>query len=138
MNCEVKHEEPAVSKQESVTPSGTERIHACKVYVPLVDIVETDNSLVLVSEMPGVDQAGVDVTVEKNVLTIKGTVGVEVPEGYKLSYEEYGIGNYECAFTLPNEIDRDGIQAVMKDGLLRLTLPKVRQVATRKVTVAAG
>lgn len=138
MSCEVKHEEPNVSKQESATPDGAERIHATKVYVPLVDIVETDDALVLVSDMPGVDEQGVDVTVEKNVLTIKGTVGAGVPEGYQLSYEEYGVGNYERAFTIPNEIDREGIQAVMKDGVLRLTLPKVKQVAARKVTVAAG
>jgi HSP20 family molecular chaperone IbpA len=106
--------------------------------VPLVDIVETADALVLVSDMPGVDDRGVDVTVEKNVLTIHGTVGVKIPEGYKLGYEEYGVGNYERVFTIPNEVDRDGIQAVMKDGVLRLTLPKVKQKAARKVTVAAG
>jgi HSP20 family molecular chaperone IbpA len=106
--------------------------------VPLVDIVETADALVLVSDMPGVDDQGVDVTVEKNVLTIHGTVGVKIPEGYKLGYEEYGVGNYERVFTIPNEVDRDGIQAIMKDGVLRLTLPKVKQKAARKVTVAAG
>ena len=138
MSCEVRHDEAHVEKQESATPSGTERIHSSKVYVPLVDIVETADALVLVSDMPGVDDRGVDVTVEKNVLTIHGTVGVKIPEGYKLGYEEYGVGNYERVFTIPNEVDRDGIQAVMKDGVLRLTLPKVKQKAARKVTVAAG
>ena len=49
-------------------------------------------------------------------MTIKGTVQEEVPAGYKLSYEEYGIGDYERSFTLPDEIDRDGIEATMKDG----------------------
>lgn len=138
MNPEIKREDGNPQKQESETPSGTERIKARKVYVPAVDILETDQALLLVSEMPGVDEAGVDVTIEKNILTIKGTVGDHVPAGYKLSYEEYGIGDYERSFTLPNEIDRDGVQAVIKDGILKLTLPKVKQAATRKVAVTAG
>jgi len=138
MNPEVKREDGNPQKQESETPSGTERIKARKVYVPVVDILETDQALLLVSEMPGVDEAGVDVTIEKNILTIKGTVASHVPAGYKLSYEEYGIGDYERSFTLPNEIDRGAVQAAIKDGVLKLTLPKVKQAATRKVAVTAG
>lgn len=138
MNSELKHDDTNAHKQESATPNGTERIKARKVYVPAVDILETDQALLLVSEMPGVDEAGVDVTIEKNVLTIKGTVSDHLPEGFKLSYEEYGVGDYERSFTLPNEIDRDGVQAAIKNGVLKLTLPKVKQAATRKVAVAAG
>jgi HSP20 family molecular chaperone IbpA len=134
----VATQDKVVHKHESETPHGTERIQARRVYVPLVDIVETDQALLLIADMPGVDQSGVDVNVEKNILTIKGTVGNEVPEGYKLSYEEYGIGDYERSFTLPNEIDRDGIQATIKDGVLRLTLPKAKQAVAKKVTVVAG
>ncbi|MGE5195575.1 MAG: Hsp20/alpha crystallin family protein [Deltaproteobacteria bacterium] len=138
MNPEVKHEEAHPHKQESTTPQGTERIQARKVYVPQVDILETDQALLLVSDMAGVDEKGVDITVEKNILTIKGTVVSDVPAGYKLSYEEYGVGDYERSFTLPNEIDRDGIQATIKDGVLTLTLPKAKQALAKKVTVAAG
>jgi HSP20 family protein len=138
MNPEVKHEDANPHKQESVVPHGTERIQARKIYVPQVDILETEQALLLVSDVPGVDEGGVDITVEKNILTIKGTVQAEVPAGYKLSYEEYGVGDYERSFTLPNEIDRDGIQATIKDGVLKLTLPKVKQAVTKKVTVAAG
>lgn len=138
MNAELKPEKSVPQKQESAVPDGTERIQARKVYVPLVDILETEDSLLLVSDMPGVDDKGVDVTVEKNILTIKGSVNNEVPPGYKLSYEEYGIGDYERSFTLPNEIDRDGIQATMADGVLTLTLPKVKQAVARKVAVTAS
>ncbi len=137
-NCCVAHESQNPSKQESETPHGTERTKARKVYVPLVDIVETDQALVLVADMPGVDENGIDVTVEKNVLTVKGIVSGEVPEGYKLSYEEYGVGDFERSFTLPNEIDRDGITATIKDGILKLSLPVTRQAASRKVAVVAG
>lgn len=138
MNPEVTHEEKNLHKHESSIPQGTERMQARKVYVPLVDIVESEQALLLVSDMPGVDDQGVDVTIEKNILTIRGKVTCEVPAGYKLSYEEYGIGDYERSFTLPQEIDREGIQATIKDGLLKVTLPKLKQAIAKRVTVTAG
>lgn len=139
MNAEVRDEDKSRIKHESSTPSGTERTKARKVYLPAVDILETNDALLLVSEMPGVDESGVDVTIDKNILTISGTVREGgAPEGYTLSYEEYGIGDYERSFTLPNEVDRDGVDAVIKNGVLKLTLPKVKPVAARKVTVKAG
>lgn len=129
---------PTSAKQESEMPNGSERTRARKVYVPQVDIVENDTALVLLADMPGVDLGGVDITVEKNVLTLRGAIGQEAPTGYKQSYEEYGVGDYERSFTLSNEVDRDHIEASIKDGVLRLTLPKVKQAASRKVAVVAG
>src|SRR5258708_35685233 len=115
----VATQDEVVHKHESETPHGTERIQARKVYVPLVDIVETDQALLLIADMPGVDQSGVDVNVEKDILTIKGTVGNEVPEGSKLSYEEYGIGDYERSFPLLNEIDTVAFMSTITDCVLR-------------------
>ena len=101
-------------------------------------VVESGDALTLVADMPGVDENGIDITVEKNVLTVRGTVHGDVPEGYELSYEEYGVGDYERSFTIPNEIDRDGISATIKDGVLKLSLPVSKQAASRKIAVAAG
>ncbi|MCX7635698.1 MAG: Hsp20 family protein [Syntrophales bacterium] len=61
-----------LKKQEAPTPAGTERTRNRKVYVPKVDIYENKDSIVLVADMPGVDEHTVDVTLEKNVLTITG------------------------------------------------------------------
>lgn len=138
MNPEVKRDQSAVQKQESSPPNGTERIHARRVFVPLVDIVETDQALLLYADVPGVDEMGLDVTVEKNILTIKGAVKEEIPAGFNLNYEEYGVGDYERSFTLPNEIDREGIEAAIRDGVLKVTLPKAKQAVAKKVTVTAG
>lgn len=138
MTTQVHHEPPGVPKQESQTAPGTERTKARKVYVPLVDIVETDDALLLVADMPGVDENGVDITIEKNVLTLKGVVPDDTPPGYELGYEEYGVGDYERSFTLSNEVNREGITAAMKDGVLRLTLPKAKQAVPRKIAVTAG
>lgn len=138
MNTEVRRDDSTPPKQECECPNGTERTKARKVYVPAVDIVESEQALMLVSDMPGVDDTGVDITIEKNVLTIKGAINEHVPDGFKQCFEEYGLGDYERSFTLPNEIDREAVHAVMKDGVLRLTLPKIKQAATRKVAVNAG
>lgn len=138
MSTELRSQPETPAKQESETPQGTERTRSRKVYIPLVDITESEDALMLVADMPGVDEQGVEVVVEKNVLTVKGTVGPETPPGYELSHGEYGVGDYERSFTLPNEIDREGIVATIKDGVLSLTLPKARQAIARKVTVTAG
>lgn len=131
-------EQPVAAKKETSLPEGTERTKSQRVFVPLVDIVEKDDQLTLVAELPGVDETGIDIAIEKNVLTIRGQVSHAVPAGFQLRYEEYGVGDYERSFMLPNNIDREGIQAAVKDGVLRVTLPKVKQAATRRVPVVAG
>ncbi|MFN0052369.1 MAG: Hsp20/alpha crystallin family protein [Planctomycetales bacterium] len=138
MTHETSPETVVPTKQESETPQGTERIKDRKVFVPLVDIIENEHALVLVADLPGVDEQGVDVTIDKNILTLKATVSGEAPAGYKLAYEEYGLGDYERSFTLSNEIDRDAVHAQLKDGVLKLTLPKIQQALARKVAVVAG
>jgi HSP20 family molecular chaperone IbpA len=138
MNAEPNQDTQTPEKRESEAPQGTERTRHRKVYVPLVDIVETDNVLTLLADMPGVDDTGVEVLIEKNVLTIRGTVADDLPRGYSHSYEEYGVGDYERSFTLPNEIDREAIAAKIKDGVLTLMMPKVKQALAKKITVVAG
>lgn len=106
-----------------------------KVFVPQVDIVESENQILLVADLPGVDQDGLDISLEKNVLTIRGTVANHAPEGYQLGYSEYSVGNFERAFTVSNDIDRQGIEAVIKDGVLKLTLPKAKHAVVQKIAV---
>ena len=131
-------DQPVVAKKETTVPEGAERTKSQRVFVPLVDIVEKDQQLTLVADLPGVDESGIDIAIEKNVLTIRGRINQAIPAGFQLRYEEYGVGDYERSFMLPNDIDRDGIQASMKDGVLRVTLPKVKQATTRRVPVVAG
>jgi HSP20 family protein len=87
--------------------------------------------------MPGVDENSVDITLEQNVLTINGYVAPVEPEGYRLAYAEYRVGDYQRRFTISDQTDRDKIEAMMKDGVLRLHLPKMEPTA-RKIAVKAG
>lgn len=122
-------------KQEVETVDGAERTRARRAYVPRVDIYETDDAIVLLTDMPGIDENSVDIMLEKNVLTINGTVDAESPDNYSLSYAEYESGDYERSFNLSNEIDREKIEATVKNGVLRLYLPKAAPAKTRKITV---
>jgi HSP20 family protein len=129
---------PETDKQEVTAVEGAERTRETRCYVPRVDIYETDGNIVVVADMPGVDESSVDITLEKNVLTINGYVQLAQPENYDLAYSEYGIGDYQRSFTLSNEIDQEKIEAVVKDGVLRLLLPKAGPAKTKKIAVRAA
>lgn len=126
-----------VEKQE-ISPNGAERIRARKAYVPRADIFETNESIVVVADMPGVDENSVDVTVEKGVLSINGYVEPVQPDNYSLAYAEYEEGDYYRRFTLSNEVDQDNIQATVKNGVLRLELPKLGPAQAKKISVKAA
>ncbi len=103
---------------------------------PRVDITETDKDVILVADMPGVNEKGVDVDLERNCLTIKGNREADPMEGFKLTNGEYQPAyTYERQFTIGETIDRDNISASMKDGVLRLVLPKVPEAAPKRIQV---
>lgn len=126
-----------MTKKEAGTPQGVERTGPHKVYTPDVDIVERKDEIVVTADLPGIDEKTLDITLEKNVLTIYGRVETPAPEKHRLAYSEYGVGDYQRAFTLSDEVDKDKIQATMKNGILRLVLPKSEAARTRKITVSA-
>jgi HSP20 family protein len=126
-----------LKKQPAQAPVEMERTRTRKVYVPRTDIYETKDAIVLIADMPGVDEKSVDITLEKNVLTIYGTVGPLSFDGYSLSYAEYDFGDYQRAFTISSEVDRDRIEAKVKSGVLSVTLHKAEQVKARKITITA-
>lgn len=103
-------------------------------YVPAVDILDSEGETSLILDMPGVDFESVDITVEKNVLTIKGKPKEEMFDGKTLVYSEYGIGDFERSFTLSDDLDKEGISATMKDGVLQVKIPKSKPVA-KKIAV---
>lgn len=114
-------------KQESTAPA--------RVFVPITDIYETERGLTLLMEMPGVDKANVEVDVNEGVLTVQGRVDFTKYEELKPVYTEYNIGNYRRAFSISNKIDQERISAEMTDGVLKLTLPKAKEAAPRRIAI---
>ena len=107
-------------------------------FQPAVDIFETKDELVLVADMPGVPPDGVDVDLEGDELSIEGRVRAGEYDGLKPLYVEYGVGGFYRRFTLGEMIDRDGIKAQMKNGVLVLKLPKAERARARRITVDAA
>jgi HSP20 family protein len=103
------------------------------VFVPPSDIYETRDNIVVLAEMPGVAPDGVDITLERRVLTIRGRGAGNEPAGYQRVYNEYADGDYERVFTLSENIDRDRIEATLKDGVLHLVLPKAETAKPRRI-----
>jgi HSP20 family molecular chaperone IbpA len=128
--------EKDIQKTENV--SAAERIRNVKTFVPRVDIYENKDSLFLLADMPGVDEKTVDIELEKNVLTITGRVENGQVKDAALMYSEYEIGDYERVFTLSDQIDRDKIVATVKNGVLKLELPKAEEVKPKKIAIKAA
>jgi HSP20 family protein len=130
------NETTTMQKQEAQAPKGAEPTRQRRVFMPRADIYETPESIVVLADMPGVDDKSVDVTLENGVLSIYGRVGEsKLSEGARLAYAEYDIGDYQRAFTLSDEIDQAKIEAYMKNGVLRLTLPKAGPARAHKIPV---
>jgi HSP20 family molecular chaperone IbpA len=88
--------------------------------------------------MAGVDEKSIDITLEKNILTITGAVEPLSFKDYSMAYAEYDTGDYQRAFTLSSEVDRDKIEARVKNGVLRVILHKAEQVKARKIAIKAA
>lgn len=126
------------SMEEATSAHQHETEQSSRVFVPRADIYEQADALVVIADMPGVNEKTVDINVEKNVLTVRGHVEPPVFEGFREAYREYEIGEYERAFTLSNAVDVNRIEASVKDGVLRIVLPKAEAAKPRKIKVTSG
>ncbi|HPD56761.1 MAG TPA: Hsp20/alpha crystallin family protein [Smithellaceae bacterium] len=124
--------------QKTENTAAAERIRNVKTFIPRVDIYETKEAIFLIADMPGVDEKTVDIELEKNILTITGRVEDGIGKDYSLIFSEYEVGDYERSFTLSDEIDRDKINATVKQGVLRLELPKAEKVKPKKIAIKAA
>ena len=105
---------------------------------PVVHIYEIEDQIVIVTDVPGASEDSIEITLEKNVLTINAYIEPEDMAGYALAWSEYQVGDYQRSFKLSNEIDQTKIEAVVNDGVLRLYLPKAAEAKTRKISVKAA
>jgi HSP20 family protein len=126
------------NQRTSATTGNREQQPNRPVFVPASDIYETKDSIVVLAEMPGVAPDAIDITLERRVLTIRGRSAGSEHAGYQRVYNEYADGDYERVFTLSENIDRDRIEATLKDGVLHLTLPKAETAKPRRIELKAS
>jgi HSP20 family molecular chaperone IbpA len=108
------------------------------VYMPAVDIFETDKAITILADMPGVEPENLIIDLRESVLTLTGRV--TLPESPKESFIlfEHRTGTFQRQFTLSEAIDQSKIDAKLTDGVLRLELPKVEMAKPRQIAVRAG
>jgi HSP20 family protein len=115
-------------KQETTVPA--------RLFLPTADIFETERSLTVVLEMPGVKTENIDVNVDDGILKIDGKIDFSKYEGLRPVYTEYNIGHYTRSFRLSSAIDQTKISAEMKDGVLTVVLPKSERAQPRRIDVS--
>jgi HSP20 family protein len=112
------------------------RQHDTVLFTPRVDILENDKEVVLFADLPGVRSEDVELRYEKGELVLTGKVQPRFSEK-TFALQEYDEGNFCRAFTLHESIDSARIEAVCKNGVLTVHLPKVEAVQPRQITVKA-
>lgn len=124
---EVRQKKELTSKEEKTTPA--------RWYVPNTDIYETDEALTVVMEIPGVEKKDVDVRLENDTLRVEARLDFGKYEGLEPLYTEYNVGHFSRAFSLSSKIDQQQISAHLEDGVLSLTLKKVREAVPRQIAI---
>lgn len=125
-------------KEKQEVSSTAEQTKPGLVFTPSVDIFENDKEIVLLADMPGVQAKALNIDLRDNTLTLDGEVEPFEAAGEEDVLIEYEVGKYYRQFSLSEVIDQAKIDAQLKDGVLRLTLPKVEKAAPRTITVQAG
>ena len=108
------------------------------VMLPAVNLYEREHEVVIVADMPGVSDKNVDLTVEKQTVTISGKAEWTEPAGFELRYREFAPVEYRRVFTLTSDLDPENIKATMKNGVLTLTLAKSEAARPRKIAVTTA
>jgi HSP20 family protein len=124
-------------RKAEVTYENGEPTRSRKLFVPLTDIIDNGDEILVIADVPGVNEKAVEVTLEKNLLTIHAAPPVETVEKYSLTYSEYSVGDFERKFVVSEDVDRERIDAKVKNGVLTVHLPKAGPSKSRKIEVKA-
>lgn len=108
------------------------------VFLPATDIYEKSDAVLVMCDMPGVDEKSVDVGLENGVLTITGRQESAPMDGYELLHHGYRTGIFRRTFNVTADIDASKIDAKISKGVLRLILPKTEKAQPRKIAVVSG
>ena len=126
--------ELALQEKKELAPPE-ERTEAGKFFSPYTDIHETNDSVVVTMEVPGVSKSDIDIRLDKGVLTVTGTIDSKKYESLQPIYSEYNVGNFVRTFTVSTKIDSDAISATVTDGVLTVRLQKAKEAMPRRIAI---
>ncbi len=123
----VREKKELVAKEEKTIPG--------RYYIPATDIYETEDTIAVVMEMPGVEKKDLDIALENDTLRVDGRIDFGKYKDMEPVYTEYNVGHYARSFSLSSQIDREKIAANLEDGVLTLTLTKAKHAQPRKIAI---
>lgn len=114
-----------------------DRVRGTQSAGPRANIFDAGSALLFEVELPGFTSDQVQITVDKNVVTLAGERKAEAPEGYSVHRRERGALKFSRSFNVATPIDVEKVSASLKDGILSLVLPKAAENQPRQITVHA-
>jgi HSP20 family protein len=127
--------ELAVAEKHEVDTTVHQELRSGNWFLPAADIYETPETILLVMDMPGVCSDCSHVNIVDDELVVTGHVTHGEDEDNYVLYREYDVGHYHRHFGLPETVDRNGIEAVISNGVLTVSMPKVERVRPRRIPI---
>ena len=140
MNAELRNNELQTTEQRGAeTRPGemTKPQSAGGVYAPRVDVLETDDELLLYADLPGVSPDDVSLNCKGDELVLHARCAPR-HAGKRPIYTEYGVGDFYRAFRIAEQVEPGGVEASLKDGVLAVRVPKADAVRPRRISVRGG
>ncbi len=106
--------------------------------IPPVDVIEDEAGITVTADLPGVAKENLAIRVDGDTLTIEAPVTLGEAQNMEPVYVEIRAAQYKRSFTLSRELDTAKIDAALKDGVLKLYVPKVEQAMPRRIEVKPG
>ena len=126
------------ARQKAEVSTPAEQTTPGTVFVPAVDIFESEKDITLLADLPGVKSEDLKINLRDNVLTLSGDIAPVEGADEKDIFIEYEVGKYYRQFSLSEVINQNKIDARLEDGVLRLVLPKSEKAVPKKITVKAA
>jgi HSP20 family molecular chaperone IbpA len=106
--------------------------------LPPIDVYEDETGITLIADLPGVSKERLGVKVNGDNLLIEGDIAVPAPQDMELLYAEMPASSYRRSFILSRELDSSKIEANLKDGVLKLRIPKAEEAKPRRIEIRVG
>lgn len=126
----------AAEQPAKAEPSSNER--DARALLPRVDVLEDKGGITLLADLPGVGREQLDLQIDGDTLVIDAAVSQDAPAELQAIYAEVRVPRYRRAFTLSGDLDASRIEANLKDGVLRLHIPKQPHAQPRRIKVQAA
>ena len=132
----------ATGTMTAAAPSTEREVaeRAARTVAPRADIFETDTAFVILADMPGVGADAVEVVADKQTLVVRGRVSRSPTNAgsRQVEHREFELADYHRTFTLTEDLDSDAITGTLRDGVLRIEVPKSARVQPKKIPVRAS